>query len=74
MYVYKIKNKLNGKVYIGITSRTIQERFLEHYYKRNERKHLHLYSAIIKYGIESFELELVEVCSNLKELFNKEIY
>ena len=74
MYVYKIKNKLNGKVYIGITSRTIQERFLEHYYKRNERKHLHLYSAIIKYGIESFELELVEVCSSLKELFNKEIY
>ena len=38
MYVYKITNILNNKVYIGITSRTIEERFKEHKYRINERK------------------------------------
>ena len=29
-YIYKITNKLNGKIYIGQTSRTVQERWKEH--------------------------------------------
>ncbi|MBR6253163.1 MAG: GIY-YIG nuclease family protein [Clostridia bacterium] len=26
-YIYKITNKINGKVYIGQTAKTIEERF-----------------------------------------------
>lgn len=72
MYVYKITNILNNKVYVGITSRTIEERFKEHKYKINERKHLHLYSSMIKYGKENFKVEELEKCNSLEELFERE--
>jgi group I intron endonuclease len=74
MYVYKITNKINNKIYIGITVRTVEERFLEHFYRRSERKHLHLYSSIIKYGFENFEVEQIDSAKNQKGLFEKEIY
>ena len=72
MYVYKITNVLNKKVYIGVTSRTVKERFQEHKYRINERKHLHLYSSMIKYGIENFEVEVLEQCNSLEEIFERE--
>lgn len=37
-YIYQITNDINGKIYIGKTERTIQERWREHcrdYLKRN---------------------------------------
>ena len=59
-YVYKIQNTENGKCYIGITSRTVDERWKDHLsrvacYERNNR----LYFAIRKYGIEKFEVETI---------------
>ena len=30
--VYKITNVLNGKIYIGITTRTLEERWQQHCY------------------------------------------
>lgn len=53
--VYEITNMVNGKKYIGITSRSIEERFQEHISRakagmRNNR----LYIAMRKYGIKSF--------------------
>lgn len=74
MYVYKITNKINKKIYIGITVRSLSERFYEHYYHREKRKHLHLYAAMIKYGIESFSIEQIDFGKNQKELFEKEMY
>ena len=29
-YIYQITNDINGKIYIGKTERTIEERFKEH--------------------------------------------
>lgn len=72
MYVYKITNMLNDKVYIGITTRTIEERFQEHKYRLNERKHLHLYSSMIKYGVQNFKVEELEKCDSIESLFTKE--
>lgn len=72
MYVYKITNIINQKVYIGITSRTIEERFREHKHKINERIHLHLYSSMKKYGVENFKIELLESCKTLENLFIRE--
>lgn len=64
-YIYKIKNNINNKIYIGKTNQSIEERFKEHCedsVKRVKEKRP-LYSAMNKYGIENFSIEEVEKCS-----------
>ena len=61
-YIYQITNDVNGKIYIGKTERSIQERWREHckdYLKRDHEKRP-LYSAMKKYGIEHFHIEVIE--------------
>lgn len=72
-YVYKITNKINGKMYIGQTSRTLAERFDEHCREvcSQRFKHRPLYEAMIKYGVENFSIELLEETDHPKE---REIY
>ena len=61
-YIYKIINDINDKVYIGKTEFSIEKRFAEHcrdaLRERNEKRPL--YSAMKKYGVEHFFIELVE--------------
>jgi group I intron endonuclease len=63
-YIYKITNKINGKVYIGKTNYTTEKRFREHQndYKKIRNEKRPLYSAMNKYGIENFEIEELEKC------------
>lgn len=60
--IYKITNIKNGKLYIGKTLKSINERFNEHI--RDSRKNRNeirpLYRAINKYGAESFKIEFIE--------------
>lgn len=68
-YIYQITNDINGKIYIGKTERSIEERFKEHcrdYLNRNFEKRP-LYSAMKKYGIEHFHIELIEETDNPEE-------
>ena len=64
-YIYKIINNINGKIYIGKTNETIEERFKIHVKdsKKEIEKHRPLYRAFNKYGIENFSVEKVEECS-----------
>lgn len=58
--VYKITNNVNGKIYIGFTSRSIKTRLQEHIncaLKYN--KSSNLYRAIRKYGDQHFSIESV---------------
>lgn len=63
-YIYKITNDVNGKVYIGLCTTTVEERFENH--KKDRTKNTHekrpLYSAMNKYGIEHFHVETIEEC------------
>lgn len=71
--IYKIENKINGKVYIG-QARDILLRWQEH--RENylcKRYSYCLYMAFEKYGIENFEFSVVELCPE-EELNNKEKY
>ena len=65
-YIYKIVNDINGKIYIGKTSNTVEERFKEHIQdskkKRCEKRPL--YDAMNKYGIENFRIEQIEEVKN----------
>lgn len=72
-YIYQITNDINGKIYIGKTERTIEERFKEHCkdaFNRNYEKRP-LYSAMRKYGIEHFHVEMLEETDPPEE---REIY
>lgn len=51
--VYQHKNKINGKMYFGITSRKPEERWGAN--GNNYKSTPHFYSAIQKYGWDSFE-------------------
>ena len=61
-YIYSITNSLNGKIYIGKTLKTVEERWSEHCRDakriRNEKRPL--YEAINKYGKEAFVVDILE--------------
>lgn len=61
-YIYKVTNKINNKVYIGQTTRTIAERYEEHLNHARNHINRHLYDAINHYGAENFTIEAVEEC------------
>jgi len=57
-YIYMLKNKKNGKIYIGQTIRSIERRFKEHQYKKSGC--IAIYKAIQKHGWYTFEKDYYE--------------
>lgn len=72
--VYKITNKTNNKVYIGITSKGLSARWKEHLYNAEHGCPFKLHNAIRKYGKENFSIELIDFCNSWEELEEKEKY
>lgn len=74
-YIYQIKNKINGKIYVGKTLDLPEYRWKEHIhdYSREGYRDRPLYRAFTKYGIENFEFSVIEQCSDL-EVNDREIY
>lgn len=76
-YIYLITNKINGKQYVGKTENTIDERWREHCndYQREHCEKRPLYNAMLKYGIDNFEIkELEHLKEGGKLLSDREIY
>lgn len=69
MIIYRITNLLNDKVYIGQTQRTLKERMNEHF-----SGSLYIDRMIQKYGRENFKYEIIEKCSKLEELNEREMF
>ena len=69
--IYKITNKINGKIYIG-QSNDIYRRFYEHQTK-GETSRIPVDVAIQKYGKDKFSYEVLEECS-IDELNQKETF
>lgn len=68
-YIYQIVNDINDKVYVGKTNFSLEKRFKEHckdVFKRDFEKRP-LYSAMKKYGVEHFHIELLEETDNPEE-------
>jgi group I intron endonuclease len=58
-WIYMIKNKINGKIYIGQTIRPIEKRLKEHKLGQSSKCKA-IYSAIKKYGWGNFEIDWYE--------------
>ena len=75
MYIYKITNKINNKIYIGQTTKNIKERFKEHIYNAEYTDlNTNLVMAIRKYGKENFQIEKIDEAKTKDELNQKEIF
>lgn len=72
--IYKIQNKISGKLYIG-SSYNIRERIINHKSMLRCNKHhsIHLQRAYNKYGINNFIFEILEEC-DINDLMVKEQY
>lgn len=72
--VYCITCKETGKCYVGLTTKPIEIRLLQHFRQINAKvKCTHLSSAIKKYGREAFSVSLLEECP-VSQLNEREIY
>jgi group I intron endonuclease len=56
-FIYKIENKIDGKIYIGQTIRDIETRFKEHLKKGSNCRYLN--RALEKYGKKNFKCEII---------------
>jgi len=67
MIVYCITNTINGKKYIGMTGRTLEERWKSHCSCARNGSTFRFHSAIRKYGEEAFTKEILFHDLNIKE-------
>lgn len=73
--IYKIENKINGKVYVGKTV-NFRKRYVSYkasYYNRTERQiNFYLMNSIDKYSPENFTFSVLEFCG-IDDLAEKEL-
>lgn len=73
MLIYKWTNKLNGKIYIGQTTKKLAHRTRMHINSSNAGSTMPIHNAIRKYGLIAFTIETIATASSIKELNQLEI-
>jgi group I intron endonuclease len=74
MFIYKITNTQTQEFYVGQTIKNIEYRFRKHKEISIRGGGYKLHSAMRKYGVENFIIEILDTATNLDELNEKEIY
>lgn len=75
MYIYKITNIVNNKIYIGQSKNDVSKRFARHIQDAlSERLDTHFARAIRKYGRDNFIIEVIDEAEEQNELNQKENY
>lgn len=72
--IYKITNRENGKLYIGITTCGYKARWYKHCSDAYRGSQYPLHLAINKYNPEGFNVEVIETCNSIEQLKEREIY
>lgn len=72
MIIYKITNKINGKIYIGQTTGSLRKRWNSHCSNKSRCSIVSL--AIQKYGKENFEIKQISFCDSLEQMNHREPY
>lgn len=74
-FIYLATNLINNKKYIGLTTKTVKERWNRHIYDAMIRKDdFYFHRAIRKYGIENFKVEEIEECPDNKLAEKEKFY
>ena len=73
--IYKVTNKVNGKVYIGQTIQSFYKRKWSHESRaKNSTDNMPFHTALCKYGKSNFEWEIIEYCDSKEELDEMEFH
>jgi group I intron endonuclease len=72
--VYRVTNTVNGKTYIGITTRSLSIRKSGHYNRANNGSKNKFHRALLKHREDCFVWETICSCNDLLELEEKEKY
>lgn len=71
--IYLLRNKINGKGYVGQSDQGAQKRFKGHCYDAKNDSPKYLHRAMRKYGIENFELSILETVQTQVEADDAEV-
>lgn len=72
--VYKIIDLTNNKIYIGATTEGSGVRFSRHIIRANQGSSYPIHVAIREHKPENFKVEILELCSSLDEMNDRERY
>lgn len=73
--IYLARNIVNDNVYIGITTRPLEKRVIQHYSDaRNNKYNAPLHNAIRKYGTQAFTWKVLETVDNKYLPYVEQVY
>lgn len=72
--IYKATNIFNGKVYIGLTKSSLENRMAGHLSDSKNGKGYYFHRALLKHGFENFVWEIIDTAKSYNELCSKECY
>lgn len=71
-FVYFLRNRVNGKIYVGVTTKGVLQRFAGHCESANSGGTSRLYSAMRKYGTAMFVPVQIGTAMSKEQLFAME--
>ena len=74
MIIYRVKNKINNKSYIGQTIKALNSRIKDHNYNVVNGSNYHFHNSLRKYGTHNFTWEVIEKCDSKEELDEMEFH
>jgi len=70
--IYKVTNSQTNEIYIGATTKSIEERKIDHLQKANKKVGSSFQEAIGTYGVDAFIWEQIDTANSSNELAEKE--
>lgn len=70
--IYCITNKIDGKVYVGLTT-DLRSRLCKHFSEARNNRGYRLHEAIREYGEDNFETSVLCYCASLEEALEREM-
>lgn len=75
MIIYMVKNKINGKMYIGQTINSLEKRKWKHINCALRKiDNIYFHNALRKYGADLFEWTVIDRCATIEQLNKLEIF